>query len=42
VVGIAFGLPVSGAKELGRSAGIGDGAGEMEFNPEAFLGRRKK
>jgi hypothetical protein len=39
-VGIRFGGPVSGAKELGRAAGIGDGDGELEFHPEAFLGRR--
>jgi len=41
-VGIWYGLPVSGAKELGKAAGIGDGDGETDFYPEAFLGRRKK
>jgi hypothetical protein len=34
------GLPVSGAKQLGRAFGIGDGDGELDFNPGAFLGRR--
>jgi hypothetical protein len=41
-VGIVFGLPVSGAKELGRAFGAGDGDGEPGFNPGAFAGRRKK
>ncbi|MCL2832094.1 MAG: hypothetical protein FWD78_02895 [Treponema sp.] len=39
--GIAAGLPVSGIKELGLTAGIGDGDGELNFNWEALLGRRK-
>jgi hypothetical protein len=38
--GTREGLPVSGVKELLRAAGIGDGDGEAEFTPEAFLGRR--
>jgi hypothetical protein len=36
------GLPLSGIKELGRAAGIGDKDGKLEFNPEAFLGWRDK
>jgi hypothetical protein len=39
--GIAFGLPVSGAKELGRAAGIGDGDGELDLYWQALLGQRK-
>jgi len=39
--GLIFGAPVSGVKEAGRAFGIGDGDGELGFNPEAFLGRRK-
>ena len=39
--GIALGLPVSGAKELLRAAGIGDGDGVLDFNPGALLGRRQ-
>jgi predicted nucleic acid-binding Zn-ribbon protein len=35
---LGTGLPLSGIKELGRAAGIGDDDG---FNPEALLGRRK-
>jgi hypothetical protein len=35
-----LGLPQSGLNELGRAAGIGDGDGELGFNPEAFFGRR--
>jgi hypothetical protein len=38
--GMTFGVPVSGAKELGRVFGIGDGDGELGFNPGAFIGRR--
>ncbi|MDR2942447.1 MAG: hypothetical protein LBV17_07650 [Treponema sp.] len=34
------GLPVSGAKELGVLLGIGDKDGELDFNPEAVVGRR--
>jgi hypothetical protein len=34
------GGPISGIKELGSAIGIGDGDGELEFNPSAFLGRR--
>jgi hypothetical protein len=34
------GLPVSGTKEAGRLFGIGDGDGELGFNPGALLGRR--
>ena len=41
-VGVWFGAPVSGGKELGAALGIGDGDGEFEFNPEAFLGHRRK
>jgi hypothetical protein len=40
-VGIYKGLPVSGIKETGRAFGIGDGDGEPEWYPEAFLGRKK-
>jgi len=39
--GLAFGLPVSGVKELGRAVGIGDGDGELELNGRALLGQRK-
>jgi hypothetical protein len=40
--GLAYslGLPQSGGKELLRAIGIGDGDGELGFNPGAFLGRR--
>ena len=38
--GLATGLPVSGAKELFRVAGIGDFDGELDFKPESFIGRR--
>jgi hypothetical protein len=41
-VGIYHGVPVSGIKEAGRAIGIGDGDGELEFHPEAFLGRSVK
>jgi hypothetical protein len=34
------GGPISGMKELGAAIGAGDGDGELEFNPGAFLGRR--
>ena len=39
--GIYFGGPVSGAKELGALAGIGDGDGEFELYLQALMGRRK-
>jgi hypothetical protein len=39
--GYAFGLPVSGVKEAGRTIGIGDGNGSLGFNPGALLGRRE-
>jgi hypothetical protein len=39
--GIYFGLPTSGAKELGRAAGIGDGDGELGLYWQALLGQRK-
>ena len=35
------GLPVSGIKELGQVAGIGDGDGKGAFYPQAFTGQRK-
>ena len=35
------GLPVSGIKELGQVAGIGDGDGKADFYPQAFTGQRK-
>ena len=38
--GLGIGLPVSGIKELKAAAGIGDDDGELEFKPEAFIGRR--
>lgn len=38
--GLATGLPVSGAKELLRVAGIGDGQEGLDFKPQAFVGRR--
>jgi hypothetical protein len=40
--GLAYslGAPQSGGKELLRAIGIGDGDGELEFNPGAFAGRR--
>lgn len=38
--GLATGLPVSGTKEVLYAAGIGDKDGQLEFNPESFLGRR--
>jgi hypothetical protein len=41
-VGIYHGVPVSGLKEAGRAFGIGDGDGEFDFYPQAFLGQRKK
>jgi hypothetical protein len=34
------GLPVSGAKQLGRVFGVGDGDEELNINPGALLGRR--
>lgn len=37
---LGAGLPVSGAKEALRAAGIGDGDGEAGFHLEAFAGRR--
>ena len=40
--GISFGAPVSGIKELGRAAGIGDGDGEFELYWQALLGQRNK
>jgi hypothetical protein len=40
-IGLFFGGPVSGTKEMMRGLGVGDDDGEFEFNPEAFLGRRK-
>ncbi|MDR1932296.1 MAG: hypothetical protein LBQ57_05655 [Spirochaetales bacterium] len=40
-VAMFIGAPASGAKEAGRVFGIGDEDGELDFNPEAFLGRRK-
>lgn len=39
---LTLGLPTSGAKEAARAFGIGDGDGQVEFYPEAFLGRRKE
>jgi hypothetical protein len=33
-------LPLSGPKTIGRALGIGDGDGELNFNPGALLGRR--
>ncbi len=39
-LGMTFGLPVSGAKELGRAAGIGDGDSKLSFNPGVFFGRK--
>jgi hypothetical protein len=39
--GMYFGGPVSGAKELGRLAGIGDGDGEFNLYLQALMGRRK-
>lgn len=39
---LSIGLPTSGAKELGRAFGIGDGEEGLDFYPEAFLGRRKE
>jgi hypothetical protein len=41
-ISVRAGLPVSGIKELGYAAGIGDWDGELDFYPEAFLGRRDK
>ena len=38
--GLATGLPVSGAKELLRVAGIGNGQEGLDFKPQAFVGRR--
>jgi len=35
------GLPVSGIKTVGRVLGIGDGDGELDFNPGALAGRRR-
>jgi hypothetical protein len=40
--GLYFGLPTSGAKELGRAAGIGDGDGEFELYLQALTGRKNK
>jgi hypothetical protein len=40
--GIAFGLPVSGVKELGRAAGVGGDNEKLLLYPESLLGRRKK
>jgi hypothetical protein len=37
----SLGLPQSGAKELLRAIGVGDGDGEAEFYPWALTGRRK-
>jgi hypothetical protein len=37
---MAKGLPVSGPKQIGRVIGIGDGDGELGFNPGAVSGRR--
>jgi hypothetical protein len=39
--GIGFGLPVSGTKELGAAAGIGDKDGELDFYWQALFGQRK-
>lgn len=39
---LTLGLPTSGAKEAARAFGIGDGDGQLEFYPEAFMGRRKE
>jgi hypothetical protein len=39
-MGYVFGAPVSGLKEAGRMLDIGDGDGDLGFNPEALLGRR--
>jgi hypothetical protein len=41
-LGIRLGLPVSGAKELGRAAGIGGNDGEFDPYWQAILGRRKQ
>jgi len=40
--GLYFGLPVSGAKELGRVAGVGDGDGEFNLYLQALTGRKNK
>jgi hypothetical protein len=40
--GLYFGLPTSGAKELGRVFGIGDGDGEFELYLQALTGRKNK
>jgi hypothetical protein len=42
--GLAYslGAPQSGAKELLRAVGIGDGDGEFDFYPQALLGQRKQ
>jgi len=41
-VAIRFGAPVSGVKELGRAAGIGDGDGDLDLYWQALLGQRNK
>jgi len=34
------GIPLSGVKTIGRTLGIGDGDGELNFKPGAIVGRR--
>jgi hypothetical protein len=38
---LSTGLPVSGAKEAGRVIGVGDGDGELSFNPGAAIRREE-